>query len=594
MSLLIATALSCALISDDDLAARWDVDGDGAARPQDCDDLDPTVGAARVWYADLDGDGFGSAASSPVCEGPAGYVPEGGDCDDNDPLTSPNLVWFIDADGDGWGGTETTRSCTQPDGFAAFAGDCDDVDATVNPHAHESCDGRDEDCSGVADDPGEAEVCSDRLDNDCDGVVASCAVSGQARLDEAPAIVHGADLAPLMLVAGVGDLDADGKDEVVVASSRAHQGWESWSGLVTVWSGPVQGEATVEQSPVQIYGTDANEVLGTSAAGADIDGDGISDLAVGAAGLNTVFLWFGAPVSGTSGGAEIGVVASVEGFGQSLANAGDFNGDGLDDLVSGATSSAGVNGNEPCCGAVGLILGGDPADFWVDPIIMGDEEYSYFGEEVAGGADIDGDGLDDLAIGAPGGSGAAYVFLGGFTGTLHPADAAVKFTGSGGYSLGSSLALFDDTDGDGFAELLLCDVTYTKASYYLSPLSGAASTTLADAGYGFGYAVGNAGDVDGDGRDDVLVTDPYAIGGDGKSDGAAYVFFAPLAPGSLTPTDAGGTLIGPNGGDQAGQAAGGVGDLDGDGFGDFYVLQQQDTVNFQNSGEGWFLYGGPG
>lgn len=594
MSFLIIAALGCALISDDDLAARWDVDGDGVSRPHDCDDLDPSVGASLVWYADLDGDGFGSAASSPVCEGPAGYVPDGGDCDDNDPLTSPNVVWFMDADGDGWGGADTTRACTQPEGFAALSGDCDDDDETANPGVHEACDGRDEDCSGVADDPGDAEVCSDRIDNDCDGVVASCAVSGQARLDEAPARVVGAELIPLMMVAGVGDLDNDGKDEVVVASSRAYQGWETWSGLVTVWSGPPEGEATVDAAPVQIYGTDGNEVLGTAAAGADIDDDGITDLAVGAAGLNRVFLWFGAPASGTSGGADLEVVSAVEGFGQSLASAGDFNGDGIPDLVGGATSSAGVNGNEPCCGAVGMILGGDPTDLWVDPIIMGDEDYSYFGDVVVGGADVDGDGLDDLAVGAPGNAGAVYVFLGGFTETLHPADAAVTFPGSGGYGVGSALALFHDTNGDGLAELLIGDVNYTKASYYLDPLSGEAGTTLNDNGYGFGYAVGNAGDVDGDGHDDVLVTDPYAAGGDGKSDGATYVFFSPLAAGALTATDAGGTLIGPNGGEQAGQAAGGVGDLDGDGFGDFYVLQQQDTVNFQNSGEVWFLFGGPG
>lgn len=590
--------VACPLVSEADLKARWDVDGDGASRPQDCDDLDPTVGAAAVWYADLDGDGYGSAASSPVCQSPAGYVEAGGDCDDDDPFVNPNVVWFADADGDGWGGTATTRSCAQPRGYSGSAGDCDDDDANANPAAAEVCDGRDEDCSGVADDPGVAEVCSDRLDNDCDGVVASCAVSGQTALSEAPTRILGDIDAPIDVVGHVGDIDGDGRAELVVGAPRAvADDWDT-SGLFAVFPSSLEGEAGILSAPVLVRGTDFSEHLGTSFAGADLDGDGHRELAVGAPGSALVHLWFSPVSGGTSGSADISVYWDKGDFGRSVANAGDFNGDGREDLVASATYAAGTGGSTNCCGHVGIIRGGEPGQLWVDPEILGDETDAHFGLGLAGGGDFDGDGLDDIAAGAPGhayGQGAVYLFRGGFTGTLSPSAADSMILGNGGSTFGEDIAILPDANGDGVPELLVGDGSGARALMYGQPLDNStAASVFMDSGYGFGSDADHAGDVDGDGLPDVVITNPYAVGGDGKYDGAAYVFFSPIPAGTLMADDAGGTLRGSNGGGMAGTSGGTVGDLDADGFDDFFVLDQDYVNGSADPGTAWILYGGAG
>lgn len=68
---ILAIAPGCALVSDADLAARMDLDGDGIERPADCDDTDPTVGEL-TFYADGDGDGYGGSVEVEACAPPGG------------------------------------------------------------------------------------------------------------------------------------------------------------------------------------------------------------------------------------------------------------------------------------------------------------------------------------------------------------------------------------------------------------------------------------------------------------------------------------------------------------------------------------------
>ncbi len=173
MFLLLA---GCALISDADFAARMDLDGDGMPRPEDCDDDDSGVGPPIRLYSDADGDGFGGSKGEHSCYVLVGFSAVGGDCDDTDPAAFPGgvevcdgadndcdgsidgddaaLTWYLDADADTYGETTTTTTaCEQPEGYTATPGDCNDADATIHPGQREVCDGRDEDCSGVADDP---------------------------------------------------------------------------------------------------------------------------------------------------------------------------------------------------------------------------------------------------------------------------------------------------------------------------------------------------------------------------------------------------------------------------------------------------------
>ncbi len=178
-------------------------DDSGDPVDNDCDGLaneaDPDLVGGSVFYADVDGDGYGDPSSTTVaCVEPAGYVATSGDCNDTDPAIHPGTVWYLDYDQDGYGTSATTlEQCEAPQGFVTTDGDCDDLDPRFHPGADESdcndpndynCDGsvsfEDGDGDGYAacadcDDtdasvhPGAEEVCDegDPVDNDCDGLV---------------------------------------------------------------------------------------------------------------------------------------------------------------------------------------------------------------------------------------------------------------------------------------------------------------------------------------------------------------------------------------------------------------------------------------
>jgi hypothetical protein len=180
-------------------------DADGAVSPgadERCNDVDDDCDGevdeasavdAETWYADVDLDGYGDAASFTVsCDQPADYTADDTDCDDGngdvrpgaielcnlvdddcdgttDPDTSADAVtWFVDVDGDGHAGESTTLSCTQPLGTEASPSDCDDSLPGVSPSAEERCNGVDDDCDGDTD-GGAADATTWYLDADGDG-----------------------------------------------------------------------------------------------------------------------------------------------------------------------------------------------------------------------------------------------------------------------------------------------------------------------------------------------------------------------------------------------------------------------------------------
>lgn len=217
--LFVGMGPGCALVSDAQLAARLDLDGDGISRPADCDDDDATIGGEEQWFVDEDGDGYGSSATVARCPGSSGISAVTGDCDDADAAIFPgapetcNLLdddcdtvaddgvepptWYLDGDGDGYGADyASTRACTAPDGYIARNGDCNDLDVTLNPETewHPDRDGdgygdpddvtlscqppegllRDaSDCDDTRADvsPDAVEACDEaRTDEDCDGL----------------------------------------------------------------------------------------------------------------------------------------------------------------------------------------------------------------------------------------------------------------------------------------------------------------------------------------------------------------------------------------------------------------------------------------
>ena len=242
--------------------------------------------------------------------------------------------------------------------------------------------------------------------------------------------------------------------------------------------------------------------------------------------------------------------------GYSVDYLGDVDGDGLDDLIIGAIGEDELGENS---GASYIVLGAslgleDTLDLSnADYKLMGEDADEYSGTSVSGAGDVDGDGLDDIVIGAPqdndvvSSGGAAYVVLGASLGQAYEidlADADYKLEGAvGSEYAGTAVQGLGDVDGDGLDDIWigapggLYDKVAGKAYLVFgSSLSLVGTMSLDDAdaiwtgetptnnqyGTSFGYSAVPAGDLDGDGLGDVLVG-ARADNDGGQYAGAVYI-----------------------------------------------------------------------
>ncbi|MEM9378612.1 MAG: FG-GAP-like repeat-containing protein [Planctomycetota bacterium] len=230
-------------------------------------------------------------------------------------------------------------------------------------------------------------------------------------------------------VAGAGDVDADGTPDVVVGAPGAAQG-----GAARVLSG------ATGQEVLEITGGGPLDQLGAAVDGAgDLDGDGRADLVVGAPGSGDLVA-----VSGSTGGvlfARAGLMPS-DGFGVAVAGVGDVDGDGVDDVAGGSPASDYVLVLSGSDGSTLTTLTGAPGE--------------GFGFSVAGAGDVNGDGVADVVVGAdtaePNGlrSGRAAVLSGGTWQALFEVNGASAFE-----RLGAAVAGVGDLDGDGFDDVAI-------------------------------------------------------------------------------------------------------------------------------------------
>lgn len=168
---LLVLGVGCPWVSQADLDTRFDLDGDGVARPEDCDDGDPGQGRPAVEVCD-------EVGRDEDCDGRA---------DDEDDDAVGQRPWYLDADGDGRGDIGVRiKACDPPPGFVAGSTDCDDTDPSPDPAV----------CPAFTVSAGRAGACAVRSDG-----VLDCEVFAEE--DDAEAV----EAALASLPAGAGVLD---------------------------------------------------------------------------------------------------------------------------------------------------------------------------------------------------------------------------------------------------------------------------------------------------------------------------------------------------------------------------------------------------
>jgi len=369
-------------------------------------------------------------------------------------------------------------------------------------------------------------------------------------------------------LAGVGDVDGDGYDDLAVGAPRSDAVAQD-SGQVYLIRGGSTGwaaDTSLSDADASFLGEQLSEMAGRAVAGGgDLDGDGLDDLVIGApyhdgAEEMSGKAWI---VLGRTAGWAMDTPladadATFEGqeldrLGFSLAVVGDVNGDGYDDLLAGT----------PYCQSIAYAAGGawllpgaptDELGAFEDRAtqFLGQEWGDYAGYALAAAGDVDGDGFDDLLVGAPGNGNYA-------------SDAGRTY-----------LILGSADPWDSHRQLVNADVIFQGMA-------------VADES---GAAVAGGGDVDGDGRADLLIGASY-VDSDEVDEGMAYlVRGAPeYPPGLQMLFNADGRVGGEAGGDHLGFAVALVGDADGDGLDDLLVGAPDTDEPFAGGGSAYLIFG---
>lgn len=419
-------------------------------------------------------------------------------------------------------------------------------------------------------------------------------------------------------VACAGDVDADGVTDVLIGAPHDPTGGPS-AGAAYLFLGPLSERRSVRAADATLVGEAPRDGAGVSVAAAgDVDGDGHDDLVVGAwhndgaaSNSGAAYLIYG-PTVGTISLADADVRIVGEGEEDSagfvVAGAGDLDGDGRDDLVVSAFHAAGERPDE---GAVYVLYGplarGTLSLRDVRDRIVGETPGDHAGIAVAPAGDLNGDGRDDLIVGAPfhgstaDDAGAAYVVHGPVRGTFNLGFAAARLTGEGAGDLaGSAVAAVGDVSGDSVPDVVVGAPfngrggEHAGAAYVLfGPLDGPRSLSSADLvlvgsapGEEAGISVAGVPDVDGDGLGELVVGAWGARGGRG----AAYVVHDATRRGERSLAEAHVRLDGEHPDDGAGISVGGC-DVDGDGLGDVLVGAYADDAGGANAGAAYLLRG---
>jgi hypothetical protein len=385
-------------------------------------------------------------------------------------------------------------------------------------------------------------------------------------------------------VGSAGDVNGDGYDDAIVGAYWYDNG-QTDEGRAFVFHGSAQG---LSANPDWTAEPDQERAFlgGSVGTAGDVNGDGYDDVIVGVAAYDNgqtdegrALVYHGS-ATGLSDTPDWTAESGQTGgwFGRSVGTAGDVNGDGYDDVIVGAFTFDNGQADE----GRAFLYHGSAAGLSTTPnwTAESDQASAWFGNSVGTAGDVNGDGFDDVIVGADWydngqtDEGRAFLYHGSAAG-LNRAPAWTAETDQGSAHFALSVGTAADVNADGYADGIVGAYIYDngqasegRAFVYHGSAAGLSDTPDWRAesdrqGAWFGNSVGTAGDVNGDGFEDVIVGAPeHEIGG------RAFVYHGSSE--GLSPT-ADWMADSNQAGDRFGVSVGTAGDVNGDGYDDRIV-----------------------